>query len=37
MAGPKVAQCVEVVSLVFYEGKAKAMLGLFCLQLNTID
>jgi len=34
MTGPKVAQCIQVVSILLHE--AKTVMGLFCLQLNTI-
>jgi len=34
MTGPKVAQRIQVVSILLHE--AKAMLGIFCLHLNTI-
>jgi len=35
MTGPKVAQCIQVVSILLHE--AKPMLGIFCLHLNAID
>jgi len=34
MTGPKVAQCINVVSILLHE--AKPVLGIFCLHLNTI-
>jgi len=34
MTGPKVAQCIQLVSTLLHE--AKPVLGLFCLNLNTI-
>jgi len=34
MTGPKVAQRIQVVSILLHE--AKAVLGLFCLHLNLI-
>ena len=34
MTGPKVAQCIQVVSILLHE--AKPVLGLFWLHLNTI-
>jgi len=34
MTGPKVAQHIKVVSILLH--KAKPVLGLFCLHLNTI-
>jgi len=35
MTGPKVAQRIQIVSIVLHE--AIPVLGLFCLHLNTID
>jgi len=34
MTGPKVAQRIQVLSILLYE--AKPVLGLFCLHLSTI-
>jgi len=34
MTGPKVAQRIQVVSILLHE--AKTMLGIFCLHLNVI-
>ena len=34
MTGPKMAQCIHVVSILLHE--AKPGLGIFCLHLNTI-
>jgi len=34
MTEPKVAQCIQVVSILLHE--IKPVLGLFCLHLNTI-
>jgi len=34
MTGLKVAQCIQAVSILLHE--AKPVLGLFCVQLNTI-
>jgi len=34
MTGPKMAQCIHVVSILLHE--AKPVLGIFCLHLNTI-